>query len=334
MSIKNWLRAGVIGLLAAIVLAGAALPVAAQGDAADFEVEEFPVPAGAHPHDVAPAPDGTVWYTAQHQGALGTLDPQTGETRQIPLGPGSAPHGVIVGPDGAAWVTDGGQNAIVRVDPETEEVTVYPLPADRGPANLNTAAFDGDGVLWFTGQNGIYGRLDPETGVMDVFDAPRGRGPYGITATPDGDIYYASLAGSYVGQVDTATGDVTELDPPTPNQGSRRVWSDSEGRIWVSEWNAGNVSMVDPASEEWQTWALPGGGPQPYAVYVDDEDIVWLSDFGANALVRFDPADEAFTVIPLPSAGAQVRQLLGRPGEVWGAESGTDKLVVVRPVEG
>jgi virginiamycin B lyase len=29
-------------------------------------------------------------------------------------------------------------------------------------------------------------------------------------------------------------------------------------------------------------------------------------------------------------AGANVRQLLGRPGEVWGAESGTDRLVVVR----
>ena len=27
---------------------------------------------------------------------------------------------------------------------------------------------------------------------------------------------------------------------------------------------------------------------------------------------------------------ANVRQLLGRPGEVWGAESGVDKLVVVR----
>jgi len=25
-----------------------------------------------------------------------------------------------------------------------------------------------------------------------------------------------------------------------------------------------------------------------------------------------------------------VRQILGRPGEVWGAESGTDKLVVIR----
>ena len=74
--------------------------------------------------------------------------------REIPLGAGSAPHGVITGPDGAAWVTDGGLNAIVRVDAGDRAVTVYPAPAIPD-ANLNTAAFDGDGILWFTGQNGI-----------------------------------------------------------------------------------------------------------------------------------------------------------------------------------
>jgi virginiamycin B lyase len=213
----------------------------AQEDVDDLTIEAFPVPAGSHPHDVAPAPNGTVWYTAQRLGELGILDSETGETRHIPLGNGSAPHGVIVGPDEAAWITDGGLNAIVRVDGETEEITVYPLPDDAPPANLNTAAFDGEGILWFTGQNGIYGRLDPETGEMDVFDAPRRRGPYGITATPEGEIYYASLAGSYVGHVDTPTGEVMVLEPPTLNQGARRVWSDSSGRIWVSEWNSGNV---------------------------------------------------------------------------------------------
>ena len=31
-------------------------------------------------------------------------------------------------------------------------------------ANLNTATFDHTGVLWFTGQGGIYGRLDPVVG--------------------------------------------------------------------------------------------------------------------------------------------------------------------------
>ena len=57
---------------------------------------------------------------------------------------------------------------------------------------------------------------------------------------------------------------------------------------------------------------------------------VWLTDFGANAIVRFDPTTEAFTPFHLPDADAAVRQLNGRPGEVWGAESAADRLVVIR----
>src|SRR5687768_7152754 len=33
--------------------------------ASAYEFEEFDVTPGSHPHDVAPAPDGSVWYTAQ-----------------------------------------------------------------------------------------------------------------------------------------------------------------------------------------------------------------------------------------------------------------------------
>ena len=120
------------------------------------------------------------------------------------------------------------------------------------------------------------------------------------------------------------------IEPPTQRQGARRVWADSQGNIWVSEWNVGQVARYTPASGSWREWRLPGNKPGAYAVYVDDLDKVWLSDFGANALVRFDPQKETFDVFPLPSAGANVRQLLGRHGEVWGAESGVDKLVVVR----
>ncbi len=263
-------------------------------------------------------------------GALGRLDPKTGETHQIPLGQNSAPHGVIVGPDGVPWITDGGLNAIVRVDPITEEVKRFPLPSNRRNVNLNTATFDQQGVLWFTGQGGVYGRVDPKTGLVEVFDAPRGPGPYGITTTPDGVVYYASLAGSHIARIDMTTGAATPLDPPTPNQGARRVWSDSSGRIWVSEWSAGQVAVYDPSANTWREWRLPGERPQAYAVYVDENDQVWLSDFGGNALVKFDPATESFQVFNLPSSPANVRQILGRPGEVWGAESGVDKIVVIR----
>ena len=287
------------------------------------------MPAGSRPHDVAPAAHGGVWYTAQGSGELGWLDPTTGETRHIPLGAGSRPHGVIVGEDGAAWVTDGGLNAIVRVDQANDEVTVYPLPDDRPDANLNTAAFNGEGLLWFTGQNGIHGVLDPASGQMDVFDSPLGGGPYGIAATPLGTIYFASLAGSYVGLI-AEDGSVTVLEPPTSDQGARRVWSDSAGAIWVSEWNSGQLSRYDPAGRTWDTWPLPGESPQAYAVYVDDTDIVWVSDFGGNAIHRFDPAAETFFTFDLPSSPGNVRQILGRTGEVWGAESAADQLVVIR----
>ncbi len=292
-------------------------------------LKEYPVPAGQHPHDVAPASDRTVWYTAQSSGELGRLDPATGKTVQVKLGTGSAPHGVIIGPDGAPWITDGGLNAIVRVDPANLAVQRYPLPRGSG-ANLNTATFDKSGRLWFTGQSGVYGRLDPATGKIDVFDAPRGAGPYGIATTPDGQVLYASLAGSYIGNINVETGIASVIEPPTPRQGARRIWSDSLGRLWISEWNAGQVAMYDAASAQWREWRLPGDRPMPYAAYVDDQDMVWLSDFGANALVRFDPTREIFDTYPLPSPSANVRQLLGRPGEVWGAESGADKLVVVR----
>ena len=288
------------------------------------------MPRGSHPHDVAPAPDGTVWYTAQSSGELGRLSPDTGETQHLKLGTPSAPHGVIVGPDGAPWITDGGRNAIVRVDPASMEIARFPLPANRGGANLNTAAFDQQGALWFTGQSGVYGRLDPTNGQMDVFDAPKGTGPYGIVTAPDGIIWYASLAGSYLGRIDPATGAATVIEPPTPRQGTRRVWTDSAGIVWTSQWNAGQVGRYDPTTGEWHEWKLPGARPQAYAVYVDDQDAVWITEWTANALVRFDPATETFDSFPHSQPGATVRQLLGRPGEVWGAMSGLDRLVVAR----
>src|SRR5260370_17708526 len=183
---------------------------------AKMAMQTFPVLAGAGADDVYPEPDGTVWFTAQSAGKLGRLDPRPGTSDLIALGPGAAPHGVIIGPDGAAWVTEGGQNAIAQVDPATRAVKLFPLPKERGNANLNTASFDRQGLLWFTGQNGIYGRLDPKTGAMAVFDAPRGTGPYGIATTPDGQVFFASLAGNYLGQIDLKPNAVTALEPPLP----------------------------------------------------------------------------------------------------------------------
>ncbi|TFI59276.1 lyase [Sphingomonas parva] len=324
-------------LLALALLATPACAEQTEGNSAvapaAVEIRVFDLPKGSHPHDVAPASDGKIWYTAQHQGALGILDPATGAVRQVPLGPDSAPHGVIQGPDGAAWITDGGQNAIVRYEPKSGRIDVWKLPEETGYANLNTGAFDGDGMHWFTGQNGIYGRLDPKTGAIKVWKDPDGRGPYGIAATPAGEIYYVSLAGNHLARIDRRTGAAEIIEPPTPSQGARRVWSDSKGNLWISEWNSGQLSRFTPSSRAWKSWKLPGAKPQTYAVYVDERDIVWVTDFAANATLAFDPARETWKTYPGSAPDARVRQILGRPGEVFLPESGADRLMIVRTAQ-
>ncbi|MGZ8348433.1 MAG: Vgb family protein [Allosphingosinicella sp.] len=297
-------------------------------------VRLFDLPPGSRPHDVAPAPDGCIWYTGQRRGTLGILDPGNGAVREVPLGDGAAPHGVIQGPDGAAWITDGGLNAIVRVDPRTDAVKVWRLPAEFPDSNLNTAAFDREGRIWFTGQTGVYGRLDPRTDEMRVWRDPDGRGPYGIAATPTGDIYYVSLAGSHLARIDRETGAATIIEPPTRQQGARRVWSDRSGNLWISEWESGQLSRYTPSTGEWKSWRPQGERPRVYAVYVDDRDIVWISDFGANAVLSFDPATERWTSYPGSGENANVRQILGAPGWIYLPESGLDRIMVVRTAGG
>ncbi len=323
-----------LATLSAPALIGRALATGAPAPGGTrFTVTYFDVPGIRGSRDVTDAGDGTIWVCGQRNGTLGRFDPRSGQLRIVELGQGAAPHGVIRGPDGAAWVTEGGQNAIARIDDKTHKVALFRLPDERARANLNTGVFDKAGILWFTGQNGVIGRFDSKTEKMEVWDAPRGRGAYGITMTPSGEVWYASLAGNHIARIDTGTAKVTVVEPPTPGQGARRAWSDSKNRIWVSEWNSGNVSAYDTLSQSWKTWKLPGEKPRTYSVYVDDADKVWLTDFTANAIVRFDPVTEAFNAFPSDRPGANVRQMDGRSGEAWGGESGNDRLVRIQTVQ-
>jgi len=203
------------------------------------------------------------------------------------------------------------------------------VPSGAG-ANLQTLVFDPVGRLWFTGEGGFYGRLDHNLGILQIFKATRGSGPAGITAAPDGTIYFASFDGDYVEQIVPETGLATTLRPPTAPAGPRGVATDSRGVLWVALWQAGLLAAYESTTARWRTWPLPGRKPQPRAVYADARNKLWLTDDSTNAILRFDPTTERFQTLTLPTAAGAIAQLAGRPGEIWGAESAGDRLVVLR----
>ena len=149
--------------------------------------------------------------------------------------------------------------------------------------------------------------------------------------TLDGNVWYVSLAGSHLARIDSATGEISVIEPPTKDAGLRRVWADSRGDLWITGWNSGELYRYRPSNKSWKTWKLPGTAPKAYAVYVDERDMVWVSDFGDNSTRVFNPKTEKFVQrYPGSGEGANVRQILGRKGEVFLPESGTERLMVIR----
>lgn len=296
-----------------------------------FKVTYYPVKAGMGNRDVAPAADGSIWFANQFSGTVGHLDPASGKYELYPLGAGSSPHGILVGPDGNVWVMDGGQNAIVRLNSGNHKLTVFRVPR-KGDINMNTGVFDHSGALWFTGENGFYGRLDPATGKIRLFDAPVGEGAYGITVTPRGIVWFTSFTCNYIAAIDPKTYKATVVNLPDPRAGgARRIWSDSKGRLWLGTWGTGVLLRYSPADRSWAAYKTPGVGPRVYSVYVDDRDIVWLSEWMSNSILRFDPATESFVTFPSNKPLAQVLQMAGKPGRVWAGEQGGGRLVLIEP---
>lgn len=96
---------------------------------------------------------------------------------------------------------------------------------------------------------------------------------------------------------------------------------DGEGDLWFTG-QGGYVGKVAsrPARSR----------PRPRRVWSYRKGDIWVSDWGRNAALSFDAGREKFERYALPRESGNVRQILGRPGEVWLPESGTEHISVIR----
>ena len=120
-----------------ILLASAAL-VFATTMAQTADMTFYQLPPGSFPHDVAPAQDGTVWFSGQSQGFAGRFDPKTGQLEKIPLGSGAAPHGVALTPDGtSAYVSDSDDKAVSQYSRSTSTGQLTAIAPGRRSAGVS-----------------------------------------------------------------------------------------------------------------------------------------------------------------------------------------------------
>ena len=121
------------------------------------------------PADIAPGPDGNLWFT--EQGLLpgvGKITP-AGTITEYPAALLTVPGDIVGGEDGGVWFTqDGLSESIARIDPDTGAIVEHAVPSG---ANVTGLDADDEGNLWFgEADKGMLGRIAPD-GQVTEFDA-------------------------------------------------------------------------------------------------------------------------------------------------------------------
>ncbi len=304
----------------------------------NVNIREWDVPTkGAHPHDPAVAPDGSLWFTEQIVSKLGRLDPATGHFKEYPLkGQNDGPHGLVADREGNIWYTGNFAAHIGKLDPRSGEVTQYKMPNDKAE-DPHTAVFDAQGMLWFTVQVGnMVGRLEPKTGKIELKLVPTKEArPYGIQINSKGVPFFCEFGTNKMAKINPKTMEITEY-PLAEGVRPRRLAIAADDNVYFTDYQNGNLGRFNPASGAAKMWPSPGGsGAAPYGITITPDGMVWYSESGVtpNTVVRFDPKTEKFARTKIPSGGGTVRNMAATTdGRIYLACSGVNKVAVVEPV--
>jgi virginiamycin B lyase len=162
-------------------------------DPRNGEITEYPLPdkSAEDPHTPVFDQKGTLWFTVQGGNDVGKLDPRNGMIilKKVPT-PHALPYGIAVNSKGVPYFCEFGTNKLASINPDTMEITEFPLA--RGARPRRIAITPDDAVYYSDYERGYLGRFDPASGKIDEWHSPGGTDsePYGITATPDGMVWY------------------------------------------------------------------------------------------------------------------------------------------------
>jgi len=227
---------------------------------AEVAVQAYGLPKdGGAPHDVAVGADGIVWYTAQARGPARAARSDERQGRADPARRGRGParrdrragrrsmgHGGRHERDRPRRCEDPRGEALAsarsarRREPQHADLR-QARPASGSPARTASTAGSTPGPARC--RSGMRRAAGARTASRRRRTAPctTPRSPAATSA-----------------RVDLDTGVATVIEPPTKDQGARRVWSDGQGRIWVSEWNSGNVSPLRSCHGRLEDMEAPG----------------------------------------------------------------------------
>jgi streptogramin lyase len=187
--------------------------------------------------DIAPGPDGALWFGVGAGGRIGRIT-TSGSISEflIPGRPGSTTDALVAGPDGNLWFSDVNIDlnlaSIWRVTPSAV-FTEFPVPS--APVDM---AVGPDHALWFTeSSTDKIGRITT-SGAVTEFPLPPpttpGSQPEDIAAGPDHALWFTDTTAGKIGRI-TTSGAVTEFPLPAAASQPEDIAAGPDGALWFTD---------------------------------------------------------------------------------------------------
>jgi virginiamycin B lyase len=229
------------------------------------EIKEFALKTPhTGPHGAAEDKDGNVWFTGNNAGLIGKLDPKTGAVTEskMPDPDIRDPHTLNFDKTGILWFTAQNANIVGRLDPKTGEIKIIKSSTPKSrPYGLVISAANVPVTVLF-GTNKI-ATIDPATLAIKEYTLPNPASrPRRLALSDENTVWYADFSRGYLGRLELKTGEVKEWPSPSGPKSEPYGIVFTKGAVWYNESAAKPNTIVrfDPASEKFQSWAIPGGG--------------------------------------------------------------------------
>jgi virginiamycin B lyase len=168
--------------------------------------------------------------------------------------------------------------------------------------------------------------------------------PWGITAGPDGNLWFAEngtgagrTGGGAIGMINPVTDTITEF--PATNAFPRMITTGADGNLWFtasanrSLGQVGMIGMINPATHATFEFTVPTTGDSlPMGITAGPDGNLWFTENYANKIGMIDPATHAIAEFALPTAGAYPYGIsAGSDGNLWFTEPQVHKIGMINP---
>ena len=230
-------------------------------------------------------------------------------------------------------------------------VNCVPAPHDYdGDGKAEFAVFDGANGTWVIRATSANGDGDEVhlgfgcTGCGDVpvparFNAlgpatPRlftpyplptaGSAPTGVTAGPDGNLWFTERDGNRVGKI-TPAGVITEFPLPNAGSGPTDITLGPDGNLWFTERDGNRIGTITPAGVITE-FVLPTAGSAPLGIANGPDGNMWFTESGGNRIGRITVAG-VIAEFAIPAIGTAPTDIVSGPdGALWFTQAGNGRL--------